>query len=89
MDPHLQEKVAIVTGAGRGIGLAIATALAQEGATVVAANLGQSEDLAKLAARYTVLPLVVDLATPEGPRLVVDQAVGRFGRLDILVVDIS
>ena len=38
MDLHLQNKVAIVTGAGRGIGLAIATALAQEGATVVAAN---------------------------------------------------
>ena len=36
MDLHLQNKVAIVTGAGRGIGLAIATALAQEGAAVVA-----------------------------------------------------
>ena len=38
MDLHLQQKVAVVTGAGRGIGLAIAAAPAQEGAAVVAAH---------------------------------------------------
>ena len=89
MDLHLQTKVAIVTGAGRGIGLAIATALAQEGATVVAANRAVSEDLTNLAARYTVLPVVADLAAPEGPQHVVDQAVGHFGRLDILVNNVG
>jgi NAD(P)-dependent dehydrogenase (short-subunit alcohol dehydrogenase family) len=89
MDLHLQQKVAIVTGAGRGIGLAIATALAQEGAAVVAANRAPSEDLAGLAARYTVLPVVADLAARDGPQQVVDQAVAHFGRLDILVNNVG
>src|SRR5437763_9665927 len=89
MDLHLQSKVAIVTGAGRGIGLAIATALAQEGATVVAANRALSEELTQLAAHFTVLPVVADLAAPEGPQHVVDQAVGHFGRLDILVNNVG
>jgi NAD(P)-dependent dehydrogenase (short-subunit alcohol dehydrogenase family) len=89
MDLHLQDKVAIVTGAGRGIGLAIAAALAQEGATVLAANRASSEDLAQLASRSTVLPVDVDLSTPDGARHVVDQAVDRFGRLDILVNNVG
>ena len=89
MDLHIQDKIAVVTGAGRGIGLAIATALAREGAKVVAANRALSEDLTQLAARYTVLSVVADLAAPEGPQHVVDQAVEHFGRLDILVNNVG
>jgi len=89
MDLHLQTKVAIVTGAGRGIGLAITTALAQEGARVVAANLTLSEDLTTLAERFTVLPVVADMAASDGPQRVVDRAVSQFGRLDILVNNVG
>lgn len=89
MDLHLHKKVAVVTGAGRGIGLAIATALAQEGAMVVAANRAQSEDLTNLASRYTVLPIDVDLAASDGLQHVVDQAMQHFGRLDILVNNVG
>jgi len=89
MDLHLHDKVALVTGAGRGIGLAIATALAQEGAKVVAANRSVGEELAPLVERFGVLPVAVDLSAPDGPRHAVDQAVGRFGRLDILVNNVG
>ncbi len=89
MDLHFQRKVAIITGAGRGIGLAIATALAEEGAAVVAANRTPGEGLKHLAERFTVLPVAVDMAAPDGPRHVVDQAVSHFGRLDILVNNVG
>jgi NAD(P)-dependent dehydrogenase (short-subunit alcohol dehydrogenase family) len=89
MDLHVRKKVAIVTGAGRGIGLAIATALAQEGAAVAAANLTPSEGLTQLAERFSVLPVEVDMSSAEGPQHVVDQAVRHFGRLDILVNNVG
>ena len=89
MDLHLEQKVAIVTGAGRGIGLTIATALAEEGATVVAANLTATEGLTQLAERCTVLPVAADAASPDGPQHVIDQAVSHFGRIDILVNNVG
>ena len=49
MNLDMQDKVAVVTGAGRGIGLAIARALAQEGASVVGANLTTTDELNDLA----------------------------------------
>ena len=89
MEFHLQNKVAVVTGASRGIGLATVAALAQEGARVVAASRGQSTDLSELANRFSVLPVALDLSTPDGPAHLIEQAVTHFGSVDILINNVG
>jgi NAD(P)-dependent dehydrogenase (short-subunit alcohol dehydrogenase family) len=90
MDLHLSGKVAAVTGAGRGIGLAVTRALVEEGVSVVAAARTISEDLSRLAVESSrVHPVHVDLTTPDGPALLVDEALGRFGGVDILVNNVG
>lgn len=86
MDLQLTDKVAIVTGASRGIGRAIAEVLAGEGARLVL--VARSEPaLRELAARLPTANLVLatDLRDPAAPAAVVAAAVGHFGRLDVLV----
>ncbi|TWP53940.1 SDR family oxidoreductase [Lentzea tibetensis] len=83
MDLHLSGKIAVVTGASRGIGLAITRALAEEGVEVVAGARKPGPELA------AVHPVEVDLATPEGPALLVDAAVSAFGGLDLLVNNVG
>jgi NAD(P)-dependent dehydrogenase (short-subunit alcohol dehydrogenase family) len=89
MDLHLAGKTAVVTGASRGIGLAIAGALAQEGATVVAAARTMGSELAVLADRLPVRPAQVDLATVDGPARLIEQAYADLGGLDILVNNVG
>jgi 3-oxoacyl-[acyl-carrier protein] reductase len=81
----LGDKVAVVTGASKGIGLAVARAFAEEGARVVAGSRSASEDLKELAGRYPLLHVAVDLGTPEGPEKLVGRAVQEFGGVDVLV----
>ena len=86
MDLHLAGKIAIVTGASRGIGRAIAENLASEGMHLVLA--ARSGDLLEgLAASLPTDSLVqtVDLREPEAPAGLIEAAVGHFGRLDLLV----
>ncbi len=89
MDLHLKGKSAIVTGASRGIGLAIARALAGEGVSVVAGALRGSEELDELTKTDDVRAVTVDLTTPEGPGDLVAAAASELGGIDILVNNVG
>jgi NAD(P)-dependent dehydrogenase (short-subunit alcohol dehydrogenase family) len=89
MDLHLSGKVAVVTGASKGIGLAITRSLAAEGVHVVAGALHGSPELDVLADQRDVHPVLVDLSTPDGPALLITEAVSRFDTIDILVNNVG
>jgi NAD(P)-dependent dehydrogenase (short-subunit alcohol dehydrogenase family) len=82
-------KIALVTGAARGLGRAIALALAEAGADVALGLRDVSRDsgvAAEVAARgRRPLPLQMDMMQPEEIRRAVDHTFRHFGRLDILV----
>jgi NAD(P)-dependent dehydrogenase (short-subunit alcohol dehydrogenase family) len=88
VDLGLTGQVAIVTGASKGIGLAITRALVAEGVTVVAGARDPSPELDDLAASGAVEYVRVDLSEPDGVAHLVDAAAGR-GRLDILVNNVG
>lgn len=83
----LKGKTAIITGAGQGIGKAIAGRLAADGAGVVIADITQFDiaaaDLAKQGAR--ALGLRADVSSESDTRRMAEQTVETFGRIDILV----
>lgn len=81
MDLKLTDKVAVVTGASKGIGLAVARALADEGARVVAG--ARTTETLKGLPRITAVAL--DLATPDAPAQLVGRAIEEHGRVDVLV----
>ena len=90
MKQLLTGKTAIVTGASKGIGLAIAELYAEEGANVVMTARGKDalEDaVATINARDggRALAVVADSADPEAPARVFKEAIDAFGQVDILV----
>jgi len=81
----LENKVALVTGAGRGIGSAIARRLAGQGAKVVVHYRESREAAEALASEIGGLALGCDLTDPPATEAMVADALSHFGRIDILV----
>jgi NAD(P)-dependent dehydrogenase (short-subunit alcohol dehydrogenase family) len=86
---RLDDKVAIVTGASSGLGVAFARALAEAGADVVlgARRVDRLEQTAQLVrdAGRRVLTVATDVADPDQCQALVDAAMAEFGRVDVLV----
>jgi NAD(P)-dependent dehydrogenase (short-subunit alcohol dehydrogenase family) len=85
MDLHLADKVAVVTGASKGIGLAITKTLAEEGALVVAGSRG----VTSLTGLERITPVEVDLIDPDGPATLIARAIEAHGRVDVLVNNVG
>jgi NAD(P)-dependent dehydrogenase (short-subunit alcohol dehydrogenase family) len=83
---RLQNKVAVVTGAASGMGLAIAKLFIAEGAKVVAADW-HAEAMASVAAEIGggIVGITADVSKEDQAVAMIDRAVAEFGRLDILV----
>ena len=84
MDMNLNNKVVVVTGASKGIGLAVSQAFAAAGAFVIAGARHNSPELQALEAAGSATFVAADLSTPEGPRALIAAAVERGG-IDVLV----
>ena len=88
MDLHLSGKIAVVTGASKGIGLAISQALVDAGAHVVAGSRSRGTDLGPLVDAGKVTFVSADLSQPEGADELVAAAADRGG-IDVLVNNVG
>jgi NAD(P)-dependent dehydrogenase (short-subunit alcohol dehydrogenase family) len=84
VDINLTDKIAIVTGASKGIGLAISQTLAAAGAHVIAGARHNTAELQELETVGSATFVAADLSTAEGPKALVAAAAERGG-IDILV----
>ncbi|HEX4884684.1 MAG TPA: 3-oxoacyl-ACP reductase FabG [Casimicrobiaceae bacterium] len=89
MNGQLRDRVAIVTGAGQGIGAAVAQAYAREGAKVVVADLdgGRAREVAEgiAVAGGAAIAVTCDVASRADVEAMAAEAGSRFGRVDVLV----
>lgn len=84
MQLELTDKLAVVTGASKGIGLAVTRGLVAEGARVVAGSRGSTPELSELVDGGRVHAVAVDLSTPSGPAELIEAA-REHGPVNVLV----
>ena len=89
MNLGLAGKAVVITGASKGIGLAVAQGMIREGARVAAGARENSADLIDLADNGDVAIVLGDLTTTAGCQALVDEAVARFGGVDVLVNNVG
>ena len=96
MDLGLKDKVAVVTGSSRGLGLATAKSLAAEGCRVCVCARGQTrlreaaDEVMQIGSSDGgVLAVAADVSTAAGVEAVIDQTVAAFGGIDILVNNVG
>ena len=95
MDLQLSGKVAVVTGGSKGLGLASAQALAEEGARIVICARGRAgldaavADLEARGRAGEAIGVEADVSTADGCASVIERAISAFGRLDILVNNVG
>ena len=84
---RLKDRVAIVTGGATGIGLAIVRRLADEGASVVIADIKGAKDAAQglSGSNRPVMAIEADVSSEDSVAVMVKRTIDRFGRIDILV----
>ena len=85
MTDKLKNKIAIVTGGGRGIGKAIAQAYAREGAKVIVTAAKLKKEIDETAADINGKAVLADITNPDDVQKLVDTVISEFGRIDILV----
>lgn len=81
----LEEKVAVITGAGSGMGLATVRAFLREGATVYALDISQENLEKEFASESKVTPIAVDIADSAAVNSAFDRVHEEHGKLDILI----
>jgi NAD(P)-dependent dehydrogenase (short-subunit alcohol dehydrogenase family) len=82
---RLEKKVAVITGAGSGMGRAMAKLFAAEGAKVICADISGQQDEVAAAIGAAAVPIQTDVANESDIQRMIAAAEERFGRLDILV----
>src|ERR1035441_1606443 len=88
MNLSLHDKIALVTGGGRGLGRSIVRGLAQAGAQVGVTAARESEEIERVASEApdgAVAPFLADVTKEEDCARVVRETLKRFGKLDVLI----
>jgi NAD(P)-dependent dehydrogenase (short-subunit alcohol dehydrogenase family) len=85
MGNKLKDKVAIITGGGRGIGRAIAEAYTHEGATVIITAAKNNKEIEETAINLNAFPMLSDVTKKDQVDHLINEVLNRFGKIDILV----